>query len=178
MNGIQVEHYEELLVALRRVSRATDLHSRQLIKTFGLTAPQLLILRSIRNEYAATASNLARNISLSQATVTNILDRLEKRGLIRRYRSTEDKRKVNVLLTEKGVELLKRAPGPFQESFIEKFRKLPEWEQLMILSSVQKIAAMMDTEGREGPETPTVLDIDELDHRIAANSPELEESTK
>ncbi len=156
-----MERFEQLIVALRRVSRATDMHSRQLIKAYGLTAPQLLILQSIRDEYAVTASALARRVSLSQATVTNILDRLESRGLLRRQRSTEDKRKVNVLLTEQGLELLKRAPSPFQERFIRRYRRLPEWEQLMILSAVQKIAAMMNAEDLD---IEPALEFDEVDN--------------
>ena len=44
-----MNNYEEVLVALRRVIRATDLHSKRLSKHAGLTGPQLLIMRSIRD---------------------------------------------------------------------------------------------------------------------------------
>lgn len=170
-----MERYEELLVALRRVIRATDMHSRQLIKTAGLTAPQLLILEAIRNDDTVTASELAKRVSLSQATVTNILERLERRDLIRRRRSSEDRRKVDILLTGPGLELLKRSPRPFQETFIRQFQEMPEWEQLMILSAVKKIAAMMNAETLEAS---PYLDVETLEDRFGAPAAALEHPVK
>ena len=113
-----VNNYEQVLVALRRVIRATDLHSKRLSKHAGLTGPQLLIMRSIRDLGEVTIGTIAEKVSLSQATVTTILDRLEHRKLVYRVRSTQDKRKVHAHLTEDGEDILARAPQPLQEDFI------------------------------------------------------------
>lgn len=137
---------EEVLVALRRVIRATDLHSRHLAKISGLTAPQLLLLKTIRNQGEVTIGALARQMSLSQATVTTILDRLEKRTLVYRERNAEDKRKVHAHLTEEGHEVLRHAPTALQEHFIRQFQDLHQWEQTMIISALQRVAGMMDAE--------------------------------
>jgi DNA-binding MarR family transcriptional regulator len=135
---------EKVLVALRRVIRATDLHSKQLVKTASVTGPQLLLMQAIQRQENAIISELAREVSLSQATVTSILDRLEKRELILRRRSEEDKRKVHIQLTEHGRQLLETAPTALQHEFAQKFSALEDWEQSMILSSLQRIAGMMD----------------------------------
>src|SRR5690554_7088899 len=100
---------EEVLVALRRVIRATDMHSKYLAKTTGLTAPQILLLQTLRDRGQVTIGELAQDMSLSQATVTTILDRLEKRGLVYRQRSQSDRRKVHAYLTESATETLKSA---------------------------------------------------------------------
>lgn len=141
-----VQNYEQVLVALRRVIRATDLHSKRLSKHAGLTGPQLLIMRTIRALGEVTIGTIADKVSLSQATVTTILDRLEQRNLVYRVRSTQDKRKVHAHLTEQGDEILARAPNPLQEDFIKKFQSLDEWEQTMILASLQRVANMMDAD--------------------------------
>lgn len=141
-----LNNYEEVLVALRRVIRATDLHSKRLSKHAGLTGPQLLIMRSIRDLGEVTIGTIADKVSLSQATVTTILDRLEHRKLVYRVRSTQDKRKVHAHLTEEGADILARAPQPLQEDFIKKFQSLAEWEQTMILASLQRVANMMDAD--------------------------------
>ncbi|GGC61810.1 MarR family transcriptional regulator [Marinobacter halophilus] len=141
-----VKNYEQVLVALRRVIRATDLHSKRLSKHAGLTGPQLLIMRTIRDLGEVTIGTIAESVSLSQATVTTILDRLELRKLVYRVRSTQDKRKVHAHLTEAGAELLARAPNPLQEDFIQKFQSLAEWEQTMILASLQRVANMMNAD--------------------------------
>lgn len=141
-----VNNYEQVLVALRRVIRATDLHSKRLSKHAGLTGPQLLIMRSIRDLGEVTIGTIADKVSLSQATVTTILDRLEHRKLVYRVRSTQDKRKVHAHLTDDGVDILARAPQPLQEDFIKKFQSLHEWEQSMIIASLQRVANMMDAD--------------------------------
>lgn len=141
-----MDNYEHVLVALRRVIRATDLHSKRLSKISGLTGPQLLIMRTIRHLGEVTIGTIAESVSLSQATVTTILDRLEHRQLVYRVRSTKDKRKVHAHLTDSGADILARAPNPLQEEFIKKFQSLREWEQTMILASLQRVANMMDAD--------------------------------
>lgn len=151
---------EEVLIALRRVIRATDLHSKHLSKISGLTAPQILLMRSISKKGEVTIRELANDVSLSQATVTTILDRLDKRGLTYRSRSSEDKRKVHAYLTEDGEQTLKEAPTPLQEQFVRQFSNLQDWEQSMILASLQRVAQMMDAQNIEAA---PVLDIGSLD---------------
>jgi DNA-binding MarR family transcriptional regulator len=151
-----VKNYEQVLVALRRVIRATDLHSKQLSKHSGLTGPQLLIMRTIRGLGEVAIGTIADKVSLSQATVTTILDRLEHRNLVYRVRSTRDKRKVHAHLTEEGIEKLNRAPQPLQEEFILRFQALDLWEQTMIVASLQRVASMMDADGLDAS---PVLDV-------------------
>jgi DNA-binding MarR family transcriptional regulator len=155
-----LDSLEQVLTSLRRVIRATDLHSRRLAKTSGLTAPQILLLQAIRKLEGAAIRQLADEVSLSQATVTNILDRLEKRGLVRRERSTIDKRRVHVHLTEHGVKTLEGAPTALQDHFARQFNDLDEWEKTMIVAALQRVAFMMDAEHIDAS---PVLDIGTLD---------------
>lgn len=135
---------EELLVALRRIIRAIDLRSRELHKQIGLTGPQLLILHKVGKHDGVMVREIAEEINLSSATVTSILDRMEASGLVKRIRSTEDKRKVGVFLTEQGTGALKTAPMPFQEHFTNRFNGMKEWEQSQMVATLQRIASMMD----------------------------------
>ena len=72
---------EDILRSLRRITRAIDLHSRHLAHTFGLTGPQLVCLRTVGARGKMTPSELAKQVSLSQATITGIIDRLAARQL-------------------------------------------------------------------------------------------------
>jgi DNA-binding MarR family transcriptional regulator len=137
---------DEVLISLRQILRATSIHSRQLARTVGLSAPQLLVLRTVSDEGRPTASALARAVSLSQATITTILIRLEKEGLVNRERSDEDRRRVHVVLTEAGREVLKAAPKPLQENFSRRFTALPSWEQHQLVAALQRVSSMMDAE--------------------------------
>ena len=137
---------EELLVALRRVIRAVDLRSKQLSKHVGLTGPQLLVMQNIQERPGIMVREIADSINLSPATITNILDRLEARDLATRIRSTQDKRKVGVFLTERGNAAVVDAPRQLQEHVVERFSQLKEWEQSQMVATVQRIASMMDAE--------------------------------
>jgi DNA-binding MarR family transcriptional regulator len=137
---------EELLIALRKVIRAIDLRSKQLKKDFGLTGPQLLVMQNIVKQPGIMVRQIAENITLSPATVTSILDRLEARELATRIRSTDDKRRVGVFLTEQGSLLLADSPLPLQEHFTNRFHQLKEWEQSQMVATMQRIASMMDAE--------------------------------
>ena len=141
-----MKDYDEILVALRRLMRAADIHSQKLVREAGLTTPQLLVMQAIEKEGAPSTSALARHIVVSQATVTRIIDRLERAGLVRREKSSTDKRVVNVSLTDAGRVKLEAAPEPLQSEFLREFRKLDAWEQHMLKASLLRIAKMMDAE--------------------------------
>ena len=98
-----MEKHDEVLIALRQIIRAIDMHSKRLIK--------------------------------------------ESRQLVLRIRSETDKRKVHATLTDAGRALLAQAPTPLQESFIQRFQALENWEQGLLLSSLQRISAMMNAGG-------------------------------
>lgn len=159
---------QEVLIALRRVIRATDLQSKQLVKIANLTAPQLMVMQTLRDKGSVPIGELADGISLSQATVTSILDRLEKKNYIGRERSQQDKRKVYAYITDTGLDKLKTAPTLLQESFIRQFRDLHEWEQTMIISSLQRVAQMMDAQHIDAS---PFLDVGALDRQTEQRDP-------
>ena len=137
---------DRVMIALRKIIQALDLNSRQLVKRVGLTGPQLVVLQEIAHLGEVNVGEIARAVSLRQATVTGILERMEKRGLIIRRRSQHDKRRVLVSITDRGKTVLQEAPPLMQETFVERFYSLQEWEQNMILVSLQRLVSIMDAQ--------------------------------
>ena len=153
---------KQVLVALRKIIRAMDLYSRRLRKTAGLTAPQLLVLQAIRDREGASISSLSETVSLSQATVTSIIDRLEGAGLVNRRRSQRDRRVVHAMLTAAGVSALESAPAALQAEFVDRFDSLDDWEKSAIIASLQRVAKLMDAEGIDAsPVLHTEADIEQ-----------------
>ena len=141
---------DQVLMALRRIVRAIDLHSRRLYERCGLTGPQLATLRAawVMGE-GASAGAVARRIQLSQPTVSGILDRLERQGLVARVRDDSDRRNVIIRVTESGEAVVRGSASLLQDRFVLAFRGLQSWEQLQMLSTLQRIAFMMDAEAIE-----------------------------
>lgn len=129
--------------AIRRIVRANDLQSKALVKSVGVTAPQLAVLNAIAALGEVTTTALSAHAEISPATVITILDNLEDRGIIQRYRSMSDRRIVHTRLTEKGQALVAAAPEPLSETFKARFAQLGEARRRQIVKAVQELADML-----------------------------------
>lgn len=131
------------LRALRRILRASELGNRQLATATGLTPSQLLVLQEIGERGEVTPTELSAALQFGQATITNIVDRLESGGLVTRQRRERDKRRVHLAVTEAGERTIELAPDMLQAQFSEKFAALPEWEQAMVLAGLGRLADIL-----------------------------------
>ncbi len=147
MKNTPTDICDDVLINLRKIIRSMDLHSRKLRREHDLTSPQLVLLREIvRNERIAMGA-LARQVSLSSATVTGIVDRLEERGLVTRSRTGTDRRQILLASTPEGQRVMAQAPTLFQERFVDALSGLRQWEQAQILASLARLAEMMERDG-------------------------------
>jgi DNA-binding MarR family transcriptional regulator len=137
---------DQIVAAIRRIIRAIDLHSQHLREHYGLTAPQIAALREASRLENATIGSLARALHLSQPTVSGIVDRLERQRLVNRISSQKDRRAVAVRVTAEGAKVLRDAPSLLADRFRHDLDRLEQWEQLWILSALQRIASMMNAE--------------------------------
>jgi DNA-binding MarR family transcriptional regulator len=101
----------------------------------GLTSAQWLPLFKLHMGHASTVAELARECQLDAGAMTRLLDRLEAKGLIARVRSSEDRRVVNLELTQEGHGAAQQIPGVLckvQNAFLQGF-STQEWQQLKLL---------------------------------------------
>jgi len=137
---------EDALVALRQIVGAIERDSRQLAKTNGLSPSKIILLQVLAREGGLSASEISGRISLSQASVTTLIDKLSQRKLIKRRQDDKDKRRIVVSITQEGRSLLADAPGLLTESFLKRFDSLKPWEQSALLAALEKISAMLSGE--------------------------------
>lgn len=131
------------LRALRRILRASEVGNRQLAAATGLTPSQLLVLQEIGERGDTTPTQLSAALHFSQATITNIVDRLEAGGLVARQRGEHDKRRVYLTATEAGSDTIRTAPDMLQARFTDSFVSLDSWEQAMILAGLERLADIL-----------------------------------
>jgi len=136
---------QDVLRSLRRIIHAVDRHSR-LARQHGLTEPQAVCLSAVHRAGEINPGHLARSLSLSPPTVTGILDRLERRGLVRRERTARDKRQVTVCITPEGKRLLAEGPPSLQERFTRRLAGLPIPRQEDIAEALQEVVRLMEAE--------------------------------
>ena len=137
-----------LLKSIRRIVRANDLQSRALAKATGLTGPQLVILTGVAELGEVTTQALADHADLSAATVVLVLENLEQRAIVERYRSTSDRRIVYTRLTQKGAALVNSTRGLFGAGLAQRFAALPAAKRRQLIASLASIADLVTEETR------------------------------
>ncbi|MTI06999.1 MarR family transcriptional regulator [Roseibium denhamense] len=134
----------QIFKSIRRIVRAIDLRSREVSRVSGLTIPQIVVLQGILDLGEVTTKVLSEHADLSSATVVTILDKLEAKGLIERYRSASDRRIVHARLTKGGTEAIESLPGLLQEEFEEKFAALNAEDRQRLVAAINDIAEMLN----------------------------------
>lgn len=150
---------DESLIALRRILRATDLFARDLAHAVGLTPAQLRVLQIVDQKTSVTPKALATQMGVSQATITALVDKLVAQGLVERVPSTLDRRQTNVVVTKSGHSKLKDAPDALQQRYVRAFVELADWEQAQLVSSLERIADMLDARDIDASPVLTTGDI-------------------
>lgn len=117
---------KDVLQHLRVVVRTTQAHSRWIEKSSGVSGAQLWAMWELFAHPGQKVSELSRALSIHQSTASNMLDKLEEKGLIRRDRSGPDQRVVQLFLTSKGSELLSGAPRPAQGAIKDALNNMPD----------------------------------------------------
>ena len=155
-------HYrtDESLIALRRILRATEAFSRELAQSAGVTPAQLRVLQIVKQRDGVIPKALALQMRVGQATVTSLVDKLVAQGLVRRQPSQIDRRQTHVMITDKGLDCLRQAPDAQQQRFVRAFQRLPDWEQAQLVSSLERVAEMLDAGNTDAS---TVLDAGRID---------------
>ncbi|MCU0795264.1 MAG: hypothetical protein RLZ97_1941 [Verrucomicrobiota bacterium] len=74
----------------------------------NVSFPQFFLLAYLSSEEYLTMSDIAKKMGHSTAAATGLVDRLEKLGYVERVHAAEDRRKIMVRITQKGVELVSK----------------------------------------------------------------------
>lgn len=141
-----MDRTDSSLIALRKILRATELFGRELAQSARLTAAQFRVLQMVAETGQTTATQVSQRMRVSQATVTALVDKLERQGLVVREKSLTDGRQKNIVITETGRRTIDNAPDPLQQRYVRKFAALEDWEQAMLVAALERVATLLDAE--------------------------------
>ncbi|WP_118179900.1 MarR family winged helix-turn-helix transcriptional regulator [Paraburkholderia phosphatilytica] len=94
-------------------SMASNMVTQRSMAELGITSQQGSILFMVASGKCVLAAELAREYGIDASAITRLIDRLEKRGLLTRVRSSEDRRAVRLALTPEGQQIAARMPAIF-----------------------------------------------------------------
>lgn len=148
----------DILIQIRKIVRSINLESKKIQKEYGVSIPQVLCLHYLRNapNFQATQGEVRKFLNLNSSTVSGIINRLEKKGLVARLPKTGDKRVVNIALTSAGDEVIHRMPPLLHEQLSDKLQTLNPEEFHLIEKSLDALVRLLDIEAVEASPLITI----------------------
>jgi DNA-binding MarR family transcriptional regulator len=138
-----------IVQGLRRIVKALQLYSQEVYRSYHLTAPQLWVLKTLHRQGPMPDGRLAQALVLHQSSVSVLLRRLVRRGLVRRKRAPGDRRIVTAELTPRGAALAAEAPEPAQGRLLHSLGAMPHTEVRKIRKAVDRLVEAMEASGVE-----------------------------
>ncbi|WP_243342253.1 MarR family transcriptional regulator [Anaerococcus sp. AGMB09787] len=136
------EYNNSIFSMIREISHKIDLLLQDTANELKLTPLQLkmiIILYANKNK-EVSIGNLGKAIGITGGNISNICKRLEKQGFVKRKRSEEDERVVNVVLTEEGD----RAAKMVNDYFTRLGKELPDKDVNVNLKTIVKELGALD----------------------------------
>lgn len=154
--------YSEIMISVRKIVRAINLESKRVEKNFGISIPQLLTLKHLKEkpDYKTTMRSLREFLSLNASTVTGIVSRLETKGYVARLPDPSDKRSTPIVLTSKGDDLIKKTNTSLHEKISKNLEALNDQEYEAIVDSFQTIINFLNIEDLDA--SPIITGGDEI----------------
>lgn len=135
----------DIIVKIRKIVRSLNLESKSMQKEFGLSITQLMCLGHLQNcpGYQSTHKELMHFLSLNSSTITGIINRLQKRGLVTRLPKSGDKRVTYLTLTASGIKLLEATPNILHDRLAERLKSLRDDDRQMLSNALDIIISSM-----------------------------------
>lgn len=146
--------FQGVLKNFRIIFRSVQNYSRQVEKETGVSSAQLWMLWELGNEPGLTVSRLANVLSIHQSTCSNMLDKLQQKGLICRERNSSDQRIVRLFLTGSGTALLGKAPRPAQGVLSDVLLRLPGTALVELDSGLGQLVSALKIKNKEDGKIP------------------------
>lgn len=137
MNNELIERFAKSLLIIRKLQDKKDAEFLNSLGKFSLQ--QLSIINTIGDRQIATMSEIAKHISMSLSSVTILVDKLVKQGIVKRIRDKEDRRIVRGSLTKKGNEIYQVQVDHLNDVVKKLFMVLTEEEQTTLVNVFEKI---------------------------------------
>jgi DNA-binding MarR family transcriptional regulator len=135
-----LEQFADRLVRLMpRLMRHLMTQDRNYLARGLITLPQLWALHQVAERKTCTMRLLAQSLGLKSSTVTGLVDRLVKLGLLKRFNSRTDRRVVLAGITPKGRKILEHLHAERHKSVIHMFQHISQKERAAYLDIIQKI---------------------------------------
>jgi DNA-binding MarR family transcriptional regulator len=140
-----------VLAPLRALIAGLTASARAVERRTGVTNAQLFLLQTLATTGPSTLGALAERVGTQPSTVSLVIGRLQRAGLVTRVRAVEDRRQVVITLTAAGQRLLRRAPEAPTTRLLEAISQLPARDALKVGVALEMIVQRLGIAYAEPP---------------------------
>ncbi|MCL4744960.1 MAG: MarR family transcriptional regulator [Burkholderiaceae bacterium] len=155
------------LQKLREIIKTAQEQFQSTTERAGVSGSQAWALSEIATRPGMIVSELGKAMAIHPSTTSNMLDKMQKRGLIRRERIDSDQRVVRLFLTDDGASLLRELPGPARGLLPDALGRLSDDELDHVDAALGLILEKLE---RRGAYTPLASMIAKRDRNGAATA--------
>lgn len=124
---------------LMRAAESVTVRVSRPMSAAGLTISQFGVLEALHHKGPLCQRDIAAKILKSTGNITMVIDNLEKRGLVRRERDSQDRRYLTVHLTDSGTALIAKVFADVESAIVAEMAALSEDEQEQLGTVCKKL---------------------------------------
>lgn len=143
-----------VLKQFRLIYGSVRQHFREVENRCGVSGSQLWLLHEVAHSPGIGVSELADRLSIHQSTCSQLVDKLESRGLVIKQRKAEDQRRVGLQLTDSAGALLGAAPGPVEGVLPQALQGLTDETLEQLQASLSQVIAQLSIRDERSAERP------------------------
>lgn len=140
MSRLSMEVFSDRVTELLpQLARGMARHENNYLTKGVITPPQVWVLRQLTRQTECSMRELADFMKMGLSSVTGMVDRLVRQGLVNRRRTEQDRRVVFVDITAKGRKILKEILEQHHRTILDLFESLTAEERLTYLCILEKL---------------------------------------
>jgi len=130
---VKIEKY------LRKIDHIIRLKGREILSDFNITIPQFTALQILINNQGMTIGELSQKMALACSTITDLIDRMERNGLVIRKKDENDKRVVRIEVLSKGHEIVDKVLEKRIDYLNTKMKSLTEEQKVFLSEGLERL---------------------------------------
>ena len=134
----------ETELLLRQVNSIIKRRGREILDEFDITPPQFVALQILTKQGSLTIGELGQELYLACSTITDLVDRMERNGLVARFRDDEDRRVVRIKVKEKGHRLINEVIEARREYLRRVLSDISSEDQEKMKYALEQLNNLMD----------------------------------
>ena len=142
---------KRILNSIRQLVRALRLFDREAQSKYGISAAQMFVLHALEAEDVLSLNELSQRTATDQSSASVVVQKLVESGYVSRAARKDDRRHIELRLTAKGRNIIRRSPPPAQQRILATVEALPPRDRKALAAMLEQFVESFGVRGKKAP---------------------------